>query len=117
VKPGDKIPVAGLDWLIVASAGQVLKTPLRSAGKPNTYCSEFKPGENNAEDPQSVGSLITFGKFRTIHLGDLTKNKEFELMCPNNPIGTVDLLLGLHHGQSTSNSVVAVHEFVRALPL
>jgi competence protein ComEC len=103
------IPVAGLDWLIVASAGQVLKTPLRGAGKPNPYCSEFKPGENNAEDPQSVGSLITFGKFRTIHLGDLTKNKEFELMCPNNPIGTVDLLLGLHHGQATSNSVVAVH--------
>src|ERR1700676_3599411 len=78
VKPGDKIPVAGLDWLIVASAGQVLKTPLRGAGKPNPYCSEFKPGENNAEDPQSVGSFITFGKFRTIHLGDLTKNKEFE---------------------------------------
>ena len=109
VKPGDKIPVAGLDWRIVTSAGQVLKTPLPGAGKPNPYCSEFKPGENNAEDPQSVGSLITFGKFRTIHLGDLTKNKEFELMCPTNPLGTVDLLLGLHHGQSTSNSVVAVH--------
>jgi len=109
VKPGDKIPVAGLDWLIVASAGQVLKMPLRGAGKPNTYCSEFKAGENNAEDPQSVASLITFGKFRTIHLGDLTKNKEFELMCPNNPIGTIDLLLGLHHGQATSNSIVAVH--------
>src|ERR1700693_709319 len=109
VKPGDKIPVAGLDWRIVTSAGQVLKTPLPGAGKPNPYCSEFKPGENNAEDPQSVGSLITFGKFRTIHLGDLTKNKEFELMCPTNPIGTVDLLLGLHHGQSTSNSAVAVH--------
>ena len=109
VKPGDKIPVAGLDWRIVTSAGQVLKTPLPGAGKPNPYCSEFKPGENNAEDPQSVGSLITFGKFRTIHLGDLTKNKEFELMCPTNPIGTVDLLLGLHHGQSSSNSVVVVH--------
>ena len=109
VKPGDKIPVAGLDWRIVASAGQVLKTPLPGAGKPNPYCSEFKPGENNAEDPQSVASLITFGKFRTIHLGDLTKNKEFELMCPNNPIGTVDLLLGLHHGQASSNSVVVVH--------
>jgi beta-lactamase superfamily II metal-dependent hydrolase len=109
VKPCDKIPVAGLDWLIVASAGQVLKTPLPGAGKPNPYCSEFKPGDSNAEDPQSVGSLITFGEFRTIHLGDLTKNKEFELMCPNNPIGTVDLLLGLHHGQATSNSVVVVH--------
>jgi hypothetical protein len=30
-------------------------------------------------------------------------------MCPNNRIGTVDLLLGLHHGQSSSNSPVLVH--------
>src|SRR5207244_1870173 len=57
----------------------------------------------------SVGTHVTFGKFRTIHLGDLTKNKEFELMCPNNRIGTVDVLLGLHHGVDTSNSEVAVH--------
>jgi beta-lactamase superfamily II metal-dependent hydrolase len=63
----------------------------------------FKPGENNAEDPMSVGTLVTFGRFRTIHLGDLTKNKEFELMCPNNRIGSGDVLLGLHHGQDTSN--------------
>src|SRR5262249_28456319 len=32
VKPGDKIPVAGLDWRIVSSAGEVLKTPLPGAG-------------------------------------------------------------------------------------
>ena len=57
----------------------------------------------------SVGTYVTFGKFRTIHLGDLTKNKEFELMCPNNRIGTVDVLLGLHHGVDTSNSEVLVH--------
>ena len=30
-------------------------------------------------------------------------------MCPNNRIGTVDVLLGLHHGQDTSNSEVLVH--------
>jgi hypothetical protein len=57
----------------------------------------------------SVGTYITFGRFRTMHLGDLTKNKEFELMCPNNRIGTVDVLLGLHHGQDTSSSEVLVH--------
>ena len=57
----------------------------------------------------SVGTYVTFGQFRTIHLGDLTKNKEFELMCPNNRIGTVDVLLGLHHGVDSSNSEVLVH--------
>ena len=30
-------------------------------------------------------------------------------MCPNNRIGPVDVLLGLHHGQASSNSEVLVH--------
>ena len=109
VKAGDKIPMAGLDVRVVTSAGETIKSPLSGAGGPNAYCANFKPGENNAEDPQSVGIHMTFGKFRTIHLGDLTKNKEFELMCPNNRLGTVDVLLGLHHGQASSNSEVVVH--------
>ena len=104
-----KIPVAGLDVLVVTSAGETIKAALPGAGGANSYCASFKPGENNAEDPMSVGTHVTFGKFRTIHLGDLTKNKEFELMCPNNRIGTVDVLLGLHHGVDTSNSEVLVH--------
>ena len=108
-KPGDKIAITGFDARIVTSGGQVIKNPLPGAGSRNPYCADFKAGENNAEDPQSVGTYITFGKFRTIHLGDLTKNKEFELMCPVNRIGTVDVLLGLHHGQATSNSEVVVH--------
>jgi competence protein ComEC len=109
VKAGDKISMAGLDIRVVTAAGETIKTPLQGAGAPNPYCTNFKPGENNAEDPQSVGIYVKFGKFRTIHLGDITKNKEFELMCPNNRIGTVDVLLGLHHGQASSNSPVLVH--------
>jgi beta-lactamase superfamily II metal-dependent hydrolase len=108
-RPGTTIPVAGLDVLVVTSAGETIKAALPRAGGANPYCAAFKPGENNAEDPLSVGTLVAFGKFRAIHLGDLTKNKEFELMCPNNRIGTVDVLLGLHHGVDSSNSDVLVH--------
>jgi competence protein ComEC len=108
-KPGDKIAVAGLEIRIVTSNGDTIKNALPGAGASNPYCAQFKPGQNNAEDPQSVGTHITFGRFRTVHLGDLTMNKEFELMCPNNRLGTVDVLLGLHHGQATSNSEVLVH--------
>jgi beta-lactamase superfamily II metal-dependent hydrolase len=107
--PGSQIAVAGLTALVVASAGQTIKAALPGAGASNPSCASFKGGDNNAEDPMSVGTLVTFGRFRTIHLGDLTKNKEFELMCPTNRIGTVDVLLGLHHGQDTSNSEVLVH--------
>jgi hypothetical protein len=100
-KVGDKIAVAGLDVTVVTSAGETLKTPLPGAGATNPYCANFKPGDNNAEDPMSVGTYITFGKFRTMHLGDVTKNKEFELMCPVNRIGALDAFLGLHHAVNT----------------
>jgi competence protein ComEC len=108
-KVGDKIAVAGLDVTVVTSAGETLKTALPGAGATNPYCASFKPGENNAEDPMSVGTYITFGKFRTMHLGDVTKNKEFELMCPVNRIGALDAFLGLHHAVNSSSSEVIVH--------
>jgi beta-lactamase superfamily II metal-dependent hydrolase len=108
-KAGDKIAVAGLDIEVVTSAGEIIKAALPGAGGPNPYCASFKPGTNNAEDPMSVGIAVAFGKFRTIHLGDLTKNKEFELMCPTNRIGAVDVFLGLHHGVDSSNSEVMIH--------
>jgi beta-lactamase superfamily II metal-dependent hydrolase len=109
-QPGDRIPITGVDWRVVTSAGKVIKTPLRGAGQPNPYCASFKPqDEDKSENAQSVGSIITFGSFRVAHLGDLTWNKEFELMCPNNPIGSVDLFVVSHHGQPISNAEVLVH--------
>ena len=110
VKPGDKIAVAGLEWHIVASAGDVIKSSMAGAGKPNPYCATFKPQDvDRSENAQSVGSHIVFGKFRALHMGDLTVNKEFDLMCPNNRLGTVDLWVVSHHGQAISNAEVLVH--------
>ena len=37
-KPGDRVPITGLDWRIVTSAGAVLKTALPGGGKPNPAC-------------------------------------------------------------------------------
>ena len=105
VKPGDRIVIAGLEWHIVASGGEVAKTSVPGAGKPNPYCAAFKPQEvDRTENAQSVGSHITYGRFRAVHLGDLTVNKEFDLMCPNNRLGTVDLWVVSHHGQPISNA-------------
>src|ERR1700681_2841638 len=73
VKAGDKIPVAGLAWRIVSAAGQVIKTPLPRGGKPNAYCAAFQAKEADpTENAQSVGSVVTLGRFRVAHLGDLT---------------------------------------------
>jgi len=108
-KPGDRIALGAVDVRVVTSAGETIKAPVPGGGAANPYCAIFREGQANAEDPMSVGVHVAFGLFRTIHLGDLTKNKEFELMCPENRIGTVDLFLGLHHGQDTSNSEVVIH--------
>ena len=112
VKPGDKIPFAGVDVTVVTAAGQVLKKPLPGGGKPNPACAGFTPRDESRvdpENPQSVGVVYTLGKFRTVNLGDFTWNKEQELMCPNNPIGKVDVYLTSHHGIDQSGSAALVH--------
>lgn len=114
-KPGDKIPFDGINVTVVTSAGHVLKTPIAGApgaGKPNPECATFTPRDESSvdpENPQSVGVVMAYGKFRTVNLGDFTWNKEQELMCPNNPIGTVDLYLTSHHGINQSGSAALVH--------
>jgi beta-lactamase superfamily II metal-dependent hydrolase len=115
VKPGDRVPITGLDWRIVTSAGQVLKSPpLPGGGKPNPYCAGFTPiagntGLNDPDDAQSVGSVIILGQFRALDFGDMWRTKELELMCPNNPIGTVDLYFASSHGAIASGSLPFVH--------
>jgi beta-lactamase superfamily II metal-dependent hydrolase len=110
VKPGDRIPVAGLEVRVVSSAGELAKNAVPGGGQANPYCASFKPQDpDKTENAQSVGSHITFGKFRALHLGDLTVNKEFELVCPNNRLGTIDLFVVTHHGQPVSNSEALVH--------
>jgi|CXWL01.1.fsa_nt_gi beta-lactamase superfamily II metal-dependent hydrolase len=109
-KPGDRVAVNGLDIRIVTSAGQVLKAPLAGAGRSNPYCAAHKAiAPDPTENAQSVGTHVTFGRFKTVHLGDVTWNKEFELMCPANPLGTVDLFVVSHHGQAISNAPALVH--------
>jgi competence protein ComEC len=111
-KPGDRISVAGLDVQVVTPLARLSKRHLPSAGAPTPYSASLKPGPNNAEDLMSVGIYVTFGKCRTIHLGDLTKNKELKLMCPNNRIGAIDLFLGLRHGSNSEVMIRATHPSV-----
>jgi beta-lactamase superfamily II metal-dependent hydrolase len=113
LKPGDRVPVAGLDWRIVASAANAITTPLAGGGATNAaLCAGFtrKPDAPTPDDnAQSVGSVITLGRFRALDLGDLLWNNEFPLVCPRNMIGTVDLYLVTHHGLDRSGSPQLVH--------
>ena len=109
-KPGDQLPFKGLKVQILAAAGEAIKAPVSGGSAPNPLCaSELEAPVDPTENAQSVGMLITFGNFRFLDLGDLTKRKEHALVCPNNLLGTVDLYLTSHHGLDESNSKAMVH--------
>ncbi|MGD0500869.1 MAG: MBL fold metallo-hydrolase [Bryobacteraceae bacterium] len=114
VKPGDKIPFKGAEALIVTSNGEALKTPLKGAGKPNPACAGVerktwgRSDEDASENGHALSILFTYGKFRMIDMADLTWNRELELMCPNNPIGLVDLFMVGNHGSDTATSPALV---------
>lgn len=109
VKPGDHIPVKGIDVVVLTADGEHIGKPLKGAGQPNPLCaSEPEAPVDNTENARSLGTLITYGQFRFIDLGDLTKRKEKDLVCLNNLVGTVDLYLTSHHGLDQSNAKVIV---------
>ena len=104
VKPGWGLPIKGLQVQVLAAAGDHITHPLPGAGEANSYCkAEPAAAADASENARSVGVLITYGHFRFLDLGDLTKKKELELACPNNMLGTVDLFLVTHHGADLSN--------------
>lgn len=104
VKPGWKLPIKRIDVRVLSAAGEHITAPLAGAGAENSYCkAEPAASDDPTENARSVGVLITYGNFRFLDLGDLTKKKELELACPNNLIGTVDLFLVTHHGADLSN--------------
>lgn len=110
VKAGDEIPLKGVTVQVVEAAGNHISAPLAGAGQPNPLCSsEAAPPDDPTENAASVGILVTFGDFRFLDLGDLTKKKELALVCPNNLIGGVDVYLTTHHGLDQSNAKAIVH--------
>jgi competence protein ComEC len=119
VKPGDRLPFKDIMVETLTAAGEQIKDPLPGANQPNSVCASEAEAEADAsENARSLGILVSYGKFRFIDLGDLTKRKERELVCPNNLVGTVDLYLTTHHGLFQSNDqaiVTALHPRVAVM--
>ncbi len=109
-KPGEVLPITGMQVRVVSSDGELIERPLPGGGKENASCANAaKPPVDDTENPRSVGTLITFGKLRILDLGDLTGDKEMALMCPMNKIGAVDVYVASHHGTASSGTPVLVH--------
>jgi beta-lactamase superfamily II metal-dependent hydrolase len=110
LKAGDKVPIKGLQVDVVSASGTAISSPLPGAGKPNSLCATYKPlAPDPGENAHSLALIIRFGKFRVADLGDLFWNQEYDLVCPNNKLGTVDLYMTTHHGANTSGPPQIVH--------
>ena len=109
-RPGEVLPITGMQVRVVTADGELIDRPLPGGGRENTSCANAeKPPVDTTENPRSLGTLITFGKLRILDLGDLTADKEMDLMCPMNKIGAVDIYVVSHHGSLQSGSPVLVH--------
>src|SRR5688572_25565756 len=98
VKPGERLPLTGVELVIVAAHSQVLPAPLTDTGA-NSLCSSFEAQpEDRGENGKSLGYLLRAGKFEFVNLGDLSWNFQHRLACPVNLLGQVDLFQVTHHG-------------------
>lgn len=112
VRPGDRIPIKGVDVLVLTAAGKLIEKPVQGGGLPNLVCagSQQEPEiPQDLEDNMSIGLLFTLGKFRMLDLADLESHYDYKLMCPSNPVGTVDVYQVSIHGQDKGVSPVLAH--------
>jgi beta-lactamase superfamily II metal-dependent hydrolase len=98
VKPGDRIPLKGVDVLVVSSDHQMLSQPVNGGG-PNALCATAEQkAPAGFENQAGVGVLLTYNRFTFLDLIDLDWATEMELVCPVNKVGAVTLFQSNRHG-------------------
>lgn len=112
VKPGDRLPLQGVDIEVITARGNILDkaSALATGAGNNPLCAQAtRKDPDPTENGKSVGFLLKFGEFRFLNLADLTWNLEGDVACPVNKVGKVDLYLTNHHGLWQSNNPALVH--------
>jgi competence protein ComEC len=111
-KPGDRLPLKGVDTTIVSTAGQTLSKPLRGTDRSAVDCSAVAPqAQEPHENPRSTGIHLRFGKFTFLDLGDLSGAPLRSLACPRNLVGPVDVYLIAHHGGADAADTATLAAF------
>jgi competence protein ComEC len=97
-KPGDRIPLRGVNAVVVSSGGKTITNAVKGEGVTNATCGSIVPAQEAIENPRSTGFVLQFGDFRFLDLGDLAGQPLFDLVCPKDLIDSVDVYLIAHHG-------------------
>jgi beta-lactamase superfamily II metal-dependent hydrolase len=109
-KPGQVFRFGSLTDTIVIADGNPIAKPLKGAGAPGVECDLPSMAEDGGiENAKSVGSLFSFGKVKIAAFGDLTWDREHDLVCPVNKVGHVGVLIVDNHGLGTSSNPGFIH--------
>ena len=97
--PGDKLPLRGVEAVVVSSAATTITSPLAGGGAANPACNAAHvPAQEKTENPRSTGFVVQFGAFRFLDVGDLSGPPLYALFCPRDLIGPISVYLLPHHG-------------------
>lgn len=111
LKPGDTLHIGSLHLTVVDSDGVAIDRPLPGAGARIPECATMQLMDKNGgeENTRSVSLVLTFGRARIASFGDLTWNREKDLVCPRDKVGPVDLFFLSNHGTNLNNSPALLH--------
>jgi len=113
VKAGDTIPFGGVQVRVVVSEGPVIANAINGGG-PNPLCANaVQMGPAGPENQRMVGLSLTYGNFKFVSLGDLDWQREMEMACPINKLGTVTLYTMNRHGGLDNSGAPALLGAIR----
>jgi competence protein ComEC len=113
VRAGDTIPFDGVQLRVVVSEGPVIAQAINDGG-PNSLCANaVHMGPAGPENQRTIGLSLNYGDFKFVSLGDLDWQREMELACPINKLGTVTLFTVSRHGSLDNSGAPALLGAIR----